>query len=325
MVEMESHASQVASVRFAVTTALIEGDPGGAFHLVRALLDQGLPFDVVLFDVVAAAHADFGNRWKEGDYRISDEHAASGAVETLVAMLAGSFDLPEGGERIVVAAAEGDHHSLPTRFASAYLLSLGYHVQYLGANMEANDLASHLLDESPRALILSCAMSMLLPGARASVRAAHRAGVPVLAGGLGYGRDGAWAYAIGADAWVASPREIQDVLTTWEPDIEVAEMVVPVPPADLQAIEEHREQVLASAIARLTDPPRRLRSELGWLLDAAVAALLVDDPELLAEFSEWQAAVLTSHGFHETTAGELRRALSTSLESMAPTAARLLA
>jgi methanogenic corrinoid protein MtbC1 len=308
----------------AVTTALIEGNAAAAFHLVRDLMEQGVPFDAVLFDVVAAAHGDFGTRWQEGDYRISDEHAATGAVETLVAMLAGSFDLPEDGERVVVAAAQGDHHSLPARFAAAFLLSLGYHVQYLGSNMESNDLAGHLLDESPTALILSCAMSTLLPGARASIHAAHRAGIPVLAGGMGYGHDGVWAYAIGADGWVESPREIDDVLTTWEPDVEVAEMVVSPPPADLTAIYEHREQIIASAITHIADAPRRSRSELSLLLDAVAAALLVGDPRLLAQFSEWQTALLSSHGL-PTTAGDLRAALGEALETVAPVAAQMLA
>jgi methanogenic corrinoid protein MtbC1 len=322
---MESHTTNIAAVRLAVTTALIEGDPGGAFQLVRNLLDQGVAFDVVLFDVVAAAHADFGMRWQEGDYRISDEHAASGAVETLVAMLAGSFDLPEDGEPLVVAAAEGDHHSLAARMTSAYLLSLGYRVQYLGSNMESNDLALHLRAESPIALVLSCAMSTLLPGARASVAAAHRAGVPVLAGGSGFGPGGVWAYTIGADGWVDSPREIREVLTSWEPDIEVTEMAVPNPPADIASIDRQREQILAAAINRLDDPPRRLRHELGWLLDAVAATLLVDDPQLLADFSSWQASLLSAHGFPATITADLRRALAGGLGSTAPTAARLLA
>ncbi len=226
-------ASQITSVRLAVTTALIDGDPAGAFHMVQGMMEQGVPFDVVLFDIVAAAQADFGTRWKDGDYRIADEHAASGAVETLVAMLAGSFDLPDDGDFVVLAAAQGDYHSLPLRLASAYLLSLGYRVRFLGANMDAADLAGYLTEEPPEALLLSCAMTMLLPGARACISAAHGAGTPVLAGGSGFGPDGVWAYAVGADAWVASPREVEEVLTSWEPNIEVAEMAVPVPPAEL--------------------------------------------------------------------------------------------
>ncbi|MDF1594587.1 MAG: cobalamin-dependent protein [Acidimicrobiia bacterium] len=317
-------SEQIASVRLAVTASLIEGDAGGAFHLIQSLLEQGIPFDVVLFDIVAVAYSDFGRRWQAGDYRIGDEHAATGTVENLLALLAGSFDLPDDGEPVVLAAAEGDHHSLPVRLASAHLLSLGYRVRYLGSNMEANDLGAYLLDEPPKALILSCAIPTLLPGARAGIRAAHGAGVPILGGGSGFGPNGIWAYAVGADAWVASPREIDEVLRTWEPDIETAEqMVLPAPP-EMAVIERHRHDILAAAIAALDNPDRRLVDELSLLLDAVESTLLVDDPSLLSHFTTWQSSMLSSHGFAEQTPAQLRRALSVRLRELAPAAADLL-
>jgi methanogenic corrinoid protein MtbC1 len=319
-----TRSGAVASARLAVTTALLDGDPGGAFHMVSGLMDQGVPFDVVLFDVVAAAHADFGTRWQHGDYRIADEHAATGAVEALVGMLAGSFDLPEAGDQVVVAAAEGDHHSIPSRLTAAYLLALGYRVRYLGSNMEATDLAGYLADESPKALILSCAMPTLLRGARASIRAAHEAGVPVLAGGNGFGAGGLWAYSIGADAWVASPREVHDVLTAWEPGIETAELAVPETPAELGLIDHRRQELLARSMVHLDESSRRLREELELLLAAVEAALLVDDPMLVSQFTAWQAALLSSHGFADEIPAGLRRALSAGLSDIAPAAARLL-
>lgn len=319
-----STGTGISSVRLAVTTALMDGDPGAAFQMVKGLMEQGVPFDVVLFDVVAAAHADFGTRWQDGDYRIADEHAASGAVETLVAMLAGSLDLPADGSYVVVAAAQGDHHSLPARMASAYLLALGYRVRYLGSNMDAADLAGYLAEDPPKALILSCAMPILLPGARASISAAHRAGTPVLAGGPGFGPGGIWAYSVGADAWVASPREVDDILSTWEPDLEVAELAVPAPPAELELISRHRQEVLATAGTRFDGLPRRLQHELELLLNAVEAALLVGDRSLLTEFSSWQGSLLLSHGFAGEPGTELQQALAAALETVAPTAADLL-
>ena len=52
---MSPDNSEIDSARLAVTTALLEGDSGSAFHMVHGLLDQGVPFDRALFDVVAAA------------------------------------------------------------------------------------------------------------------------------------------------------------------------------------------------------------------------------------------------------------------------------
>jgi len=316
--------SGLAQARLAVTSALMEGDPGGAYQIVRELMDSGVPFDQVLLDVVAGAHGDFGTRWQVGDYSIADEHAATGAVETLVALLGGSFDLPSNGDVIVVAAAQGDHHSLPARLASTYLTSIGFRIRYLGPDMESLDLADYLADEKPLALLLSCAMPTLLRGARSSVRAAHSVGVPVIGGGHGFGPGGVWAHAVGADAWVASPREVVDVLATWEPDIETAEQLVPVESPELSVISERREAILAASIDHFGSPPRRLRTDLGLLLSAAEAALLVGDPAPLRSFTGWQTAILSTHGFDAEVSGRLRNALAESLEELAPRAADLL-
>lgn len=321
---MSSDTPQIAPVRLAVTTALIEGDTAAAFRHIRGLLDDGVPLDVILFDVIAGAHADFGRRWQYGDYRIADEHAASGSVESLLAMLAGSLEIPAGGMFVVTAAAEGDQHSLPVRLVSVYLSSLGYRVRYLGANMESNDLGAYLEGDRPQALVLSCAMPMLLHGARRSIEAAHRAGVPVLAGGPGFGPDGIWAYGVGADAFAASPREIDETLSSWEPDIEVAEQLVPPRPPDLDVIARQRHQILAAAEVALTTPSGRLSDEISLTLMATESALLVEDASLLDGFFSWQSALLSSHDFGGDASRDLRRALAGALQNPAPAAADLL-
>jgi hypothetical protein len=191
--------------------------------------------------------------------------------------------------------------------------------------MESVDLARHLAAEQPVALLLSCAMPVLLRGARAAVHAAHASRVPVLAGGRGFGPDGIWAHAIGADAWVASPREVVEVLATWEPDPDSAEQQVPAASPELHAIEQRREALLAAAIDRLGHPPRRMRSELNMLLAAAEAALLVADRGLLASFTAWQASILASHGFAADVPAGLRQALAEALRDEAPHTAGMLA
>jgi len=89
-------------------------------------------------------------------------------------------------------------------------------------------------------------------------------------------------------------------------------------------IQRHRHDILAAAIATLTNPHRRLPDELSLLLDAVGAALLVDDPSLLSDFTAWQSWMLSSHGFAEQTPAELRRALSVRLRDLVPAAADLL-
>jgi hypothetical protein len=129
---------------------------------------------------------------------------------------------------------------------------------------------------------------------------------------------------VGADAWVANPREIHEILTTWEPDIEVSEMVVPQPPAELDEIDRNRQAILADAEGHFDELPRRLRIELDWLLSATEASVLVGDPLILSEFSTWQTSLLASHGFGVDISEQMHRALASGLHDRAPNTAALL-
>jgi methanogenic corrinoid protein MtbC1 len=301
---------------------LLDGDAAGAYHFVTELLSSGVPFDAILFDLFAPVEADLGSRWEYGDYEISREHAATGAVETLLALLTGTFEQPEEGDLVVIAAAEGDDHALPGRMVSAYLLYLGYRVLYLGSSVPADDLGGFIEEEQPAALVLSCAMATHLPGARASIAAANGAGVPVIAGGRGFGTDGRWARRLGADAWARHPREIDALLEAGLPA-----------PGNLPSLEDdaaatlvdQREVVLAAAITELGSAATgRLRRELALLFDSVIAAVLVDDPAVVGETVAWQDAMLDAQGHGADAGDRLVEALRSALADRNPKAAALL-
>lgn len=275
-----------------------------------------------------AAERDLGSRWQQGDYLISEEHAATAAVETVISLLAGSFDQPEEGPSVVVATAEGDEHSLPARAISAYLIFLGYRTLLLGGNVVASDLGEFLQSDEPSALILSCAMSNHLPGARAVIRESHAAGVPVVAGGKGFGEEGRWAYKLGADAWVGSLGDVPDTLESWSPDIDASEAAAADPVDELTGLLDNRPGLIGKARARLDDDlvePRlnaRVLSELGLILDAVGASLLVDDPEIIEELLDWQQVTLSAHGLQLDS--KLTHAVSEAIRETSPTGAALL-
>ena len=155
----------MSSARLAVTAAALAGDSGGLYNLVSKVLGDGVPFDRVLFDLLIPAEKDLGTRWQQGDYLVAEEHAATATIETVISLLAGSFDQPDDAATIVIATAQGDDHSLPARAISAHLLFLGYRTIFLGANVLASDLVEFLDGEEVSALILGCAMTSQLPGA----------------------------------------------------------------------------------------------------------------------------------------------------------------
>lgn len=276
------------AVRLGLIAVLLDGDAGTAFHQVLDLLDQGTPFEEVLYDVLAPMQADVGHRWQDGDYGIGDEHAVSAGVETLVAMLAGSFDQPTEGDTIVVATAEGDIHSLPAKVLTAHLLHHGFRVINLGSTVPADELGEFLAEHRPKALVLSCSMTSHLPGARRTIASAHEAGVPVVAGGRGFGGDPLWAIALGADAWVDDPRTLPDELGSLTADVEAAEeavMLGNVPGlaerwADLGSMTE----ALANGAGRSS---ATVPGDVELFARTFDAALLVDDATPVVELVTW--------------------------------------
>lgn len=317
----------LSDARLAVTATAMDGDTGGLYQIVSGLLVEGVDFDSILFDLLIPVEDDIGARWASGEYLVSEEHAATAAIETVIALLAGSFGRPEDGMTVVVATAEGDDHSLPGRAVTANLISLGYRTTFLGANVLSSDLREYLELEQPQALVLSCAMPGHLTGARSGIRESHQAGVPVLVGGRGFGGEGQWVSAVGADAWVSRLEDVPEVLAKWEPDIDRSEAGAAVPDDDLTALIGSRARLVGDAedrFSRMTgnSSGARLSDELSILLGAVEASLLVGDEALLTEQMRWQNATLSRYGLDE--GAPLAASLIDALDGVSASAADML-
>ncbi len=291
---------QTTEASLAITAAALNGDSGGLYHIVSGLLGEGVSFESVLFDLLIPVEREVGHRWQTGDYLVSEEHAATAAIETVISVLAGAFDRPEEGGRVVVATAEGDNHSLPGRAVNAHLLSLGYRTTFLGASVLSSDLRDYLLAEQPDAVVLSCAMTTHLLGAREGIRESHDAGVPVIVGGGAFGPEGEWAGALGADAWVSEPRQVPATLETWQPEPSRAEAGARNPSSDLLDLVSRRAAIIGRAqqdfesrVGGQRHP--RLAETLFLLLGAVEASLLVDDATVAADHLRWQKMTLEAH------------------------------
>lgn len=326
---MSPENGKLTGIQLAITSAALEGDAGAVYHIARGLLGEGIPFESVLFDVLAPVQAAVGHRWQFGDYLISEEHAATAAIETVVSLLAGSLEQPVDGTHVVVAAVEGDTHSLPPRLIAADLLYRGFRTTLLGATMPASDLRRYLSDESPDAIVLTCAMSMHLPGAAASIEACRAAGVPVLVGGHAFGPEGAWAAQLGADGWVAGLRDVADKLGSWTLAKPVAGDQTRAISADILEFADSRPLYVtgaASALAAQTGGAGvRYYEELQMLFDVVVASMTVDDNDVVIEFVGWLAARLDTRGADPHDVVAIVEALRAIVEPGSPEAAQRLA
>jgi methanogenic corrinoid protein MtbC1 len=277
--------------------ALIDGDLGTAYDITTGLLEEGVPFEVLVTDVIGPVQTEIGRRWAGGDLTIADEHASTAATESLIALLAGTL-APADGPTVVIACPENDTHSLPGRVIAAALAVRGFRAMFLGASLPSADLGEYLEHQKPMALALSVSMGSALYCATHSVSTAHAHRVPVIVGGQAMGDDDRRARTIGADAFASDASEAAELLDRW----------IVLPPDQLGTdAREHPEctiiervgpRLVATALERIgtDDPPNRLADELIRVLRVVQGALTLDDPGILVEHVDALRAADRAHG-----------------------------
>ncbi|BEL04744.1 cobalamin B12-binding domain-containing protein [Actinoplanes sichuanensis] len=286
---------------------LLAADEPAALRLTGRLLASGATPEDVLLRLIAPVQARIGELWADDSLSAADEHVASYISERIVLSCAGTQRPAERSERLVIACADGEWHTLPSRLLAEYLRLRGYPVTFLGASVPAAHLTSYLQKHEPAAVLVSVSLPVRLPSARRSVLAARHAGVPVLVGGRGFGRTDRWAHRLGADAWAADAVSAAAILETWPPpaapdggsalgnlaDEEYARLVTETPGLVLTAL---------SVLERWFPPMRgytgRQREatadDLNHIAAFLAAAVYVDDESLFADFVSWLAGILAA-------------------------------
>jgi methanogenic corrinoid protein MtbC1 len=294
--------------RAAYWDAVSTGDTAGAVGLATGLVDAGADAAEVLVDLVCAAQVEVGQRWLRNEWNVAREHAATSVSEDVIAALAAQATTAAERGIVVVSCVEGEWHALPARVLATLLRLAGWEVRYLGASVPAPHLAQFLHDVGPDVVALSCSVATSLPRARRMIETSRQAGVPVLAGGRGFGPQGRWALALGANAWAASgPAALERLDAPGWPRYTDPAPPLPGSDAGYRLLSRDRAQRVARSMRMLADrfPPlaayddwQRARTEedFGHILDFLAAALYVDDTGLFAEFASWLADVLEPRG-----------------------------
>lgn len=295
--------------------ALHRGDRRSATGLALGLLEAGVPAEDIISGLIARGQVMVGLGWQEGSWTVAMEHRASNIAESVLtavaetAMMAPNA-LPEGSRGVaVVACTEGEWHVLPGRLASETLRLRGVDVTFIGPSVPAADLADILGQEHAPVVALSCSMQMSLAGAWRSITALRAVGILIVCGGRGFGPQGRWGLALGADQWAPDFASGADLVS--------AGMVGPTPgprppqgdPAAIAEVgdlerdfEAIIEQGIATALGRwpgLADSPsgvRATREDLASTLRAVQSAVIVGDQEVLATYITWFESVLAARG-----------------------------
>jgi methanogenic corrinoid protein MtbC1 len=270
--------------------------------IVRAT-SQAAGIDAAV-SLLADVQREVGLRWQTQHWTVAEEHAATAIVD--IALTAAALETtPPAGEAVaVLVCGEGEWHGLPARMAAEQLRAAGCEVLFLGTSVPADHVKAYLRKSRVTAVLVSCTVPIHLGGTRRTVAAAHAAGVPAIVGGAAFDRAGRRAAAIGADAYAAATGDAALLLREWvrQPP-QLADATVS--DAAALALAATRPTVVAAAMellaqrfppfAAYTDDQRdSTREDFDYILQFVEAALLTDDPTVVAEFVQWLSRLLTA-------------------------------
>ncbi|WP_153030519.1 B12-binding domain-containing protein [Amycolatopsis sp. YIM 10] len=308
--------------------ALVSVDTTAATGLVGELLEHGADPVVVLVEVIAAGQRAVGMHWQRGEWTVAREHAATGVSAAAVEVVAGyARRVPVSRGRVVVACAEREWHALPASLVGHALRAHGWEVTLLGASTPAARLSQYLHDLGPDATAVSCSVLGALPASRRFVEATTAAGIPVLAGGSGFGQDDRRALAIGATAWAPGAYAAVEAIAALPPVVPAAPPLPAAAVAEQAQLERAHPRLLAGlragwsfAASVLTGSPAvadSLESVVKDVLDQSLhavwAALLTGDPRPIPETAAWVAELLAARGADPRLVDELGELLTSVL------------
>lgn len=327
-------------VRAAFDNHLAHADEAGATALALGLLRSGAAAEDILLRLIAPAQAAVGARWVAAEWSVAQEHAATHVSErvanAVAAAAAGSWHPGSApARRVVFACVEGERHTLPARIAAEVLRLRGFDVTFLGANVLAPHLLSHIHRQGPDLVCLSCMIPARLPAAHHLVECGRRAGAPVLVGGSGFGPGGVWARTTGADLYASDPAVAAEMLALrWPRPPEAAEPLEHLADEEYFRIVRQRTELLGRLRVHvlerypwLGDPGSQyaeaVMEDLGRLPDVVAAANYVDDPRVLTDYLSFGAQFLRARGVPTAVLGAALATLSERLRGLPRTAAHL--
>ena len=165
----------------AMEEALVEGDEPSARSLAATLVAEGAPLIDVIEVVIVPALVHVGQAWSDGRLPVWQEHRAAAIVERVLGDLATN---PRGRRRgdALVAAVEGDTHSLPTTMAALVLRDDRWRVHHLGADLPSTEIEAFARVQELDVAVLTVTEMASAVVAEATATRLRSAGVPTVVG-----------------------------------------------------------------------------------------------------------------------------------------------
>ena len=173
----------------ALADRFLHGDQAGAWRVVEDALTTGANLRQINSRLITPALCRIGELWESGDASVGDEHRATVVAYRLIDRVGQRFSRPgRKSGTVVLSAAPGDRHGLPSAILSDLLRAEGLDVVDLGADTPGNNIVQIAARQDRLLAVGICATSTLKRAGEAelteTVKAVRDAtGLPVLIGG----------------------------------------------------------------------------------------------------------------------------------------------
>ena len=127
---------------------------GEVFSEARSAFD----LQVFLTKVLIPTLVKIGDAWYRGDIRVATEHFASKFILGQLMSVFQSLPLRSKKAYIIIGCAQDEFHEIGTLMLAILLRSMGYRIEYLGADIPLDDLIDYVDTERPNMVILAATM-----------------------------------------------------------------------------------------------------------------------------------------------------------------------
>lgn len=132
---------------------------------------------------------EVGRRWEDGEFSVLDEHAASDRLTRALARCCEGLPVDRNAPRILLAAAEGEEHTLGLSLVELTVRERGWRAQWGGRAVPAPEIVRMVERGELEAVALSASVvsdpALLAREAAAVGEACARHGAALVAGGKG--------------------------------------------------------------------------------------------------------------------------------------------
>jgi methanogenic corrinoid protein MtbC1 len=161
-----------------IAQAIVEFDDRKAKRLAKDVLKEPDGFERVV-ESIREGMEELGRRYENKEYFLSDLIMGAALAEDLFEMskphLQGKVRETKG--RIVIGTVEGSVHSMGKSILISILVSAGYEVFDVGANVPAEKFVEKVREVDPQVLGLSVGLTQALPSVRKVVEALEGSGL----------------------------------------------------------------------------------------------------------------------------------------------------